>query len=202
MLIGLTGGIACGKSTVSRMLSARGAIIIDADLIARDVVAPGSVGLARVVEALGEQILDEGGAMDRAAVGAMVFADPEKKKALEGIVHPLIAQESMRRLAEAGAQSPPMVVYDAALLIESGRADHFRPLVVITAPEPVQINRIAARDGLGEAAARARIDSQMPVMEKAAVADHVIDNGGSLEATEAQVQHLWEALAPGDAQDG
>ncbi len=193
MLIGLTGGIACGKSTVSAMLAARGARVVDADQIARDVVAPGTHGLASVVDAFGPDVLD-GEALDRAALGQRVFGDDEARARLEGILHPLIAEESMRRLAEAATSGAPLVVYDAALLVESGRASQFRPLVVVTAPTEVQVARICARDGLDEVAARARIDAQMPVAEKAALADHVVDNGGDLAATAAQVAKLWEAL--------
>ncbi len=194
MLIGLTGGIACGKSTVSRMLAARGAVIVDADVVARDVVELGTPGLAQVVAAFGGGVLDAKGRLDRKAMGARVFGDGAARKTLEGILHPLIAQESMTRLAAAGASGAPIVVYDAPLLIEAGRGDLFRPLVVVSAPEGVQIERLLNRDGLDEPAARARIAAQMPVAEKAALADHVVDNGGTLEQTEAQVSALWEAL--------
>lgn len=194
MLIGLTGGIACGKSTVSRMLAARGAIIVDADAVARHVVEPGTPGLAQVVATFGDGVLDADGRLDRKAMGARVFGDEVARKALEGILHPLIARESMTQLAAAGAAGAPMVVYDAPLLIEAGRGDLFRPLVVVSAPEAVQIERLRTRDGLDEPAARARIAAQMPVTEKAALADHVVDNGGTLEQTEAQVTILWGAL--------
>jgi dephospho-CoA kinase len=193
VLIGLTGGIACGKSTVSRMLAARGAVVVDADAVARVVVEPGTPGLAQVVQAFGDGVLDGEGRLDRKAMGARVFGDDAARKTLEGILHPLIAQESIAQLAAAGASGAALVVYDAPLLIEAGRSDLFRPLVVVSAPEAVQIARILARDGLDEAAAKARIDAQMPVAEKAALADHVVDNGGTLKQTEAQVSALWEA---------
>lgn len=194
MLIGLTGGIACGKTTVARMLTARGAIVIDADRIARDVVAPGSPGLAAVVEAFGDGVLADDGALDRAALGAAVFGDPAKRARLEGLLHPRIADESMRRIAAALAAAPPLVVYDAALLVETGRADHFRPLVVVTAAPELQRARLIERDGLDPAAADARLAAQMPVAEKARRADHVIDNSGPLAETEAQVDALWKQL--------
>lgn len=194
MLIGLTGGIACGKTTVARMLTARGAIVIDADQIARDVAAPGSPGLAAVVEAFGPAVLAADGALDRAALGAAVFGDPAKRARLEGLLHPRIAEESMRRIAAALAAAPPLVVYDAALLVETGRADQFRPLVVVTAPPEVQRARLIERDGLDPAAADARLAAQMPVAEKARRADHVIDNAGPLAETEAQVDALWQRL--------
>lgn len=194
MLIGLTGGIACGKTTVARMLTARGAIVIDADQIARDVAAPGSPGLAAVVEAFGPAVLAADGALDRAALGAAVFGDPAERARLEAILHPRIAEESMRRIAAALAAAPPLVVYDAALLVETGRADQFRPLVVVTATPEVQRARLIERDGLDPAAAAARLAAQMPVAEKARRADHVIDNSGPLAETEAQVDALWQRL--------
>lgn len=197
MLIGLTGGIACGKSTVSRMLAARGAVVVDADQVARDVVRPGSAGLAQVVDAFGDGVLDADGALDRQALGARVFGDDAARRRLEGILHPLIATESMTQLAAAGASGAPLVVYDAALIVEAGRADLFRPLVVVTAPVEAQRARIMARDGLDAAAAQARLDAQMPVAEKAALADHVVENGGALAHTEAQVAALWETLTNG-----
>ncbi len=199
MLIGLTGGIACGKSTVADALRARGAVIVDADQVARDVVAPGTPGLAAVVEAFGEGVLDADGRLDRAALGARVFGDEMARRRLEGILHPLIAQESMVQLQTAAATGAPLVVYDAALLVESGRADLFRPLVVVSAPEAVQRERLMARDGLERPAAEARIAAQMPVAEKAAVADHVVDNGGDRAATEAQIDALWDRLVGGAA---
>lgn len=196
-LIGLTGGIACGKSFVSRLLAERGAIVVDADQVARDVVAPGSQGLAEVVEAFGAGILHPDGTLDREELGATVFGDAAARARLEGILHPAIARESMVQLADAAAQKPPLVVYDAALLIEAGRYDLFRPLVVVSAPPAVQMQRLMARDGLDEAGAKARVAAQMPVADKAKLADHVIDNGGSREATEAQVDALWAALGGG-----
>jgi len=197
VLIGLTGGIACGKSTVSRMLAARGAVVVAADQVSRDVVEPGSPGLAAVVSAFGD-VTDADGRLDRAALAGHVFGDDEARGRLEGILHPLIAAESMKQLAAARSGGAPLVVYDAALLIEAGRADLFRPLVVVTAPEAVQTTRLMARDGLDEAGARARLAAQMPVARKAALADHVVDNGGTLARTEAQVATLWEVLVGHD----
>lgn len=193
-VIGLTGGIACGKSFVADLLTARGAIVVDADRIAREVVEPGTPGLAAVVEAFGPAVLDADGRLDRAALGRRVFGDDAARKRLEGILHPRIAEESMRQLAAAAAKKPPLVVYDAALLVETGRADAFRPLVVVSAPPAVQMQRLIERDGLDAAAAEARVAAQMPIAEKAARADHVIDNGGSRDATAAQVDALWRRL--------
>lgn len=194
---GLTGGIACGKSTVSRLFAARGALVIDADALAREVVAPGTSGLAEVVAAFGSEILRSDGTLDREALGRRVFSDASARARLESITHPRIAQLSVERLTAARASDAPLVVYDAALLFESGRGDLFRPVVVVTAPRAVQLARLVSRDTLTPEAAAARIDSQMPVAEKAARADHVIDNGGTLAQTEAQVEVLWQQwMAP------
>jgi dephospho-CoA kinase len=189
---GLTGGIACGKSTVSRLLAERGAVVIDADALAREVVALGTPGLAEVVAAFGADVLRADGTLDRERLGARVFAEPEARARLNAITHPRIAQTSFERIAAARESGAPLVVYDAALLFESGRGDLFRPVVVVTAPREVQLARLMRRDGLSAEAAAARIDSQMPVAEKAARADHVIDNGGALAQTEAQVEALWQ----------
>lgn len=197
---GLTGGIACGKSTVSRLFAARGARIVDADVVAREVVAPGTEGLAALVTAFGATILHADGSLDRERLAARVFDDPAARATLNAITHPRIAALSLQRLDEARRSGAPRVLYDAALLFEVGRAEHFRPVVVVTSPPEVQIARLRARDGLSEAAAAARIASQMPVAEKAARADHVIDNGGSLAHTEAQVDALWQQwMAPCNA---
>lgn len=194
MVVGLTGGIACGKSTVSAMLAARGARVVDADAIARDVVAAGTDGLAEVIAAFGRQVLDASGVLDRGRLAARVFDDTAARRRLEAILHPRIAAESVRRIASAIAVTPPLVVYDAALLIESGRADQFRPLIVVIAPADVQRARLMARDGLTAADADARVTSQMPVAEKAARADYLIDNSGPVSSTQAQVDALWARL--------
>ena len=194
ILIGLTGGIACGKSAVSSRLAERGALIVDADHIARNVLTPHSEGLRQVVERWGTQILDEGGHLDRAQLGAIVFAHPEERLALENITHPLIAQESQKQLIIALAQKPPLVVYDAALLIEAGRAEDFRPLVVVTTTPTLQRQRITDRDGLSQTEAQGRIDAQLPLLEKEALADHLIRNEGDWAQLDAQVEALWQTL--------
>lgn len=194
MLIGLTGGIACGKTTVARMLTARGAIVVDADQVARDVVRPGSEGLRAIASSFGEAVLRDDGSLDRTRLGSLVFGDPEARRRLEDITHPLIAKLSMERLANALSSGAPLVVYDAALLVESGRADQFRPLVVVKTTRDTQIQRVMNRDGVNQAEAEARLASQMDIEAKAALADHVIDNSATLAETEAQVERLWDAL--------
>jgi dephospho-CoA kinase len=179
-VFGLTGGIASGKSTVSARFRARGVPIVDADELAREVVAPGTEGLAAVVAAFGPGVLGADGALDRKALAALVFGDEAKRKQLNAIVHPRIGAASAAKLAALGAGGAALVCYDAALLVENGLGDAFRPLVVVAAPENVQIARIMKRDGATEDEARARIRAQRPLAEKVAVADVVIDNGGSL----------------------
>ena len=194
MLIGLTGGIACGKTTVAEMLSQLGALVVDADQVARDVVAPGSEGLDALSQAFGPDVLDPSGHLDREALGRRVFADESLLKTLNEILHPRIAMESLRQIQEAMSAEPPLVVYDAALLIETGREDDFRPLVVVTTTPQLQQARLMARDHLSAEEAIQRINSQMPVAEKAALADHVIKNDLDREDTRAQVLRMWTRL--------
>lgn len=174
---GLTGGIASGKSTVSRRFAARGVTIVDADLLAREIVQPGTEGLAALVDAFGPQILDATGALDRQALAAVAFASREAQQRLNAITHPRIAMETGRRLAAAPT---PLACYDAALLVENGVADAFRPLVVVATDEATQIARAVARDGLPEAEIRRRIGLQRPLSDKTALADIVIHNDGDL----------------------
>ena len=198
-IIGLTGGIACGKSTVAARLAARGARIVDADAVARDIVRPGAPALAEIIAAVGAEVCDATGALDRAALGRRVFGDAEARARLERITHPRIAEESARRLVEAAAGEPPLVVYDAALLFESGRAALFRPIVVVTTTEDLQRERLMRRDGLDTASAHARITAQMPLAEKVARADYCVHNDGSPDALDAQLDVLWPLLtAPHD----
>ncbi len=193
-IIGLTGGIASGKSTVARMLAERGARVVDADQLAREVVAPGMPGLAEVVETFGETVLRADGSLDRAALGQRVFEAPEARERLEAITHPRIAQRFDEDRSRAQRDGVPVLVYEAALLVETGAHRAVQELVVVIADPAVQIRRVRERDGLGEAAARRRLDAQAPVEQKVAAADHVINNGGSLVELERQVQALWEEL--------
>lgn len=193
-VIGLTGGIACGKSTVSEMFAARGASIVDADAIARAVVEPGTPGLEAVIAAFGEEMRTADGRLDRARLGQLVFNDADARAQLNGILHPRMAQVTAQRIQAARAAAPPLIVYDAALLIEMGQADAFRPLVVVDLPPETQLSRLMARDGSDADAAGARIAAQMPLAEKVAQADHVIDNRGTRAQTAVQVAALFEEL--------
>jgi dephospho-CoA kinase len=193
-LFGLTGGIASGKSAVARRFAHRGLPVVDADVLAREVVAPGTEGLAAVVAAFGPAVLGADGSLDRKALGALVFGDEDRRRALNAITHPRIAALGMERAAAHGAAGEPLVCYEAALLVENRLADAFRPLVVVAASEAHQVARATARDGEGEAAARARIRAQMPLADKVAVADFVLANDGSKEELEAAADAVLDAI--------
>ncbi|MBS2015814.1 MAG: dephospho-CoA kinase [Deltaproteobacteria bacterium] len=193
-LFGLTGGIASGKSAVGRRLRARGVPVIDADILAREAVAPGSAGLDAVVKRFGPGVLDPGGALDRKRLAAEVFGDEEKRRALNAIVHPVVTMLTMQRAAELGAAGEPLACYEAALIVENGVADAFRPLVVVSAPEEVQVARACARDAAAEDEVRARIRAQMPLAEKVRAADFVIDNTGSLADLNRRTDEILAAI--------
>lgn len=193
-LFGLTGGIACGKSTVAGRFRDAGITVIDADQVARQAVAPGTSGLAEIVKNFGSEVLRPDGTLDRAKLAAIVFHDDDKRKTLNRILHPRIAARTMQMGQELGARGEPFACYEAALLVENRAADMFRPLVVVSAPEELQIARVMKRDGLSEADARARIGAQMPIAEKAAVADYVIDTGGTLDDTLRQADEVIEKI--------
>ena len=193
-VFGLTGGLASGKSTVGRMFRARGIPVIDADLLAREVVERGSEGLAAVVAAFGEDILLPDGSLDRAKVAAIVFPDAEKRRTLNSIVHPRIGALSAKRIAAAEAGGHALACFEAALLVENKLVEAFRPLVVVAVPEDVQIARAMARDSATEEQARARVAAQLPLSAKVAVADFVIDTTGPLTATEKRVDEVLAAI--------
>ena len=193
-VFGLTGGIASGKSTVGRRFARRGVPVVDADELAREVVAPGSDGLRAIVEAFGQGVLKDDGALDRAALGALVFSAPEKRRVLEAITHPLIARAGQAKMMTLAAEGHGLACYEAALLVEAGTADMFRPLVVVAAPESVQIARTTARDSVDEATAAARVRAQKPLHEKVAVADHVITNNGSIDELVAAADRTLDAI--------
>jgi dephospho-CoA kinase len=182
-LFGLTGGIASGKSTAAAHLRARHVPVIDADALAREVVAPGTDGLAALVDAFGPGILDPAGALDRKKLARIAFADDAARSRLNAITHARIAERTRQRASELEARGEPMACYEAALIVENGMADAFRPLIVVACPEEVQIARVRARDGISESEARDRLRAQKPLSEKVAVADFVVDTSGSLEAT-------------------
>jgi dephospho-CoA kinase len=192
--VGLTGGIASGKSAVSAVLRELGAVVIDADQLARDVVAKGTPGLAAVVEEFGDGVLMPEGELDRPAVARIVFADDQARKRLEGIVHPLVFQEIER--LEGEAPDGAVVVHDLPLLAESGRADTFDAVLVVDAPEEVQVRRMVERRGWTEEEAAARMRAQASREQRRAIATHVIDNSGTLDELRRQVTALYEELAP------
>ena len=191
---GLTGGIACGKSTVAGFLRDLGGHVIDADQISRDVVVIGSEGHEALTKAFGQDILHADGNIDRSALGQLIFAEHAARHTLEGIIHPLIAQESLRRINEARQSNPSAIFYEAALLIETGRAFDFRSLIVVWSHPELQLSRIQARDGLDRTAAQQRLESQMPIMEKTKMADHLIENNGDLKSLGGHTQSLWNTL--------
>jgi dephospho-CoA kinase len=192
--IGLTGGIGSGKSTVSALLAARGAVVIDADRIAREVVEPGTAGLAAVVEAFGAGVLTGDGSLDRPALAAVVFADPEARKRLDGIVHPLVRAYS----AELAAAAPEdaVVVHDVPLLVETGQAGAYDLVLVVQADPETRVDRLVRR-GLTEQDARARIAVQATDEQRRAAADVVLVNDGTPEDLAGQVDRFWaERVAP------
>ena len=194
LLVGLTGGIGSGKSTVARMLEERGAVVFDADLLAREAVEPGTQGHTAVIERFGADVLAPGGELDREALASIVFADPSARRDLEQIVHP-----EVRRLfaegSEAYRDTDRIVVFSAPLLVESGMHTAFEILVVISATVATQIERLMRQRGMSEASIRARIDAQAPLEDKAAVADFLVDNEGTLAELQSQVERLWHDLS-------
>ncbi|MFD9458130.1 dephospho-CoA kinase [Streptomyces sp. NPDC059985] len=197
--VGLTGGIGAGKSEVSRLLAEYGAVVVDADRIAREVVEPGTPGLAAVVEAFGESVLTATGELDRPALGAIVFGDPDKLRALNAIVHPLVGARSAELEGAAGPDA--IVVHDVPLLAENGLAPLYDLVVVVDASPETQLARLTARRGMTEEDARARMAVQATREQRLAVATLVIDNDGPLEALEPQVRTVWERLTKRAGED-
>jgi dephospho-CoA kinase len=193
-LFGLTGGIASGKSAVAARLRSRGVPIIDADALARDAVAVGSAGLAEVVQAFGADVLTADGALDRKKVASIVFDDEAKRRVLNAIVHPRVTMLTMEHAARLRDAGEPLGCYEAALIVENGVADAFRPLVVVAAPEDVQVARACARDRATPDEARARIRAQMPLAQKIEAADHVITNDGTLEDLQKKTDDVLGAI--------
>jgi dephospho-CoA kinase len=193
--MGLTGGIATGKSTVAAMLKERGAVLIDADQVARDVVEPGTEGLRRIRERFGSRVFQEDGRLNRAALGNIIFKDEGLRKELGRLLHPLIMEEMQKRTRNALAKNPhAIVIWDVPLLIEENLTQFVEKVIVVYVPESVQLQRLMKRNALSEEEARERIAAQLSIEEKKRVADIVIDNSDSLEMTERQVDQLWNYL--------
>ncbi|MEU7580562.1 dephospho-CoA kinase [Streptomyces sp. NPDC041068] len=191
--VGLTGGIGAGKSEVSRLLVASGAVLIDADKIAREVVAPGTPGLAAVVDAFGREILAPDGSLDRPKLGAIVFADAEKLAVLNSIVHPLVGARSAE--LEESASGDAVVVHDVPLLAENGLAPLYDVVVVVDASPETQLDRLVRLRGMSEEDARARMAAQATREKRLEIADIVIDNDGPLDGLKERVAEVWADLA-------
>jgi dephospho-CoA kinase len=194
VLFGLTGGLASGKSSVAARWKARGLPIIDADQLAREVVTLGSSALREIVLAFGPRILKKDRSLDRQRLAAKVFADPEARKKLEAITHPRIVAARLERASELESQDEPLGCYEAALLVEGRVADNFRPLVVVSATQRAQIARAMSRDKLSDKDARARLAAQLPLEEKAAVADYVIENNRDLATLLERSDDVLDAI--------
>jgi dephospho-CoA kinase len=193
LLVGLTGGIGAGKSTVARMLAERGAVVFDADELARAAIEPGTAGYQAVIDRFGATVVGPDGSVDREILGDVVFGDERARRDLEGIIHPEVG----RLLAESVSRYQPtdrVIVYDVPLLVESGLQDLVDVLVVVQAPEEVRLDRLAAHRGMGERTARDRIAAQASDEDRARVADFVLSNAGDLHALERAVDRLWEDL--------
>lgn len=192
MNIGLTGGIASGKSTVSAYLVAMGAVLIDADQIAREVVLPGTPALNKIEQLFGTEVITEEGTLNRKKLGELVFANESSRKLLEGILHPEIREIMNQRMNQLEADNPRrLVVVDVPLLYESGLASMFEKVMLVFVPREIQLERLMNRDGLSRGQAEARLEAQMPIEQKVQLADFVIDNSGTLEETGAQLQQFW-----------
>jgi dephospho-CoA kinase len=197
-VIGLTGGIAAGKTVVADRLAELGAVRIDADRLAREVVEPGTPALAEIARRFGAGVIQDDGSLDRPALGAVVFQDPDARRDLEAITHPAVRALSARRMAEAGEADPDaIVVYDIPLLVESGRVDEFDRIVVVHAPREERIRRLVELRGMPRAEAERRIASQASDEDRLAVADDVVDSGVSLASTLEQTDRLWANLSGG-----
>ena len=192
--VGLTGGIACGKSLVSAHLLQKGAFVVDDDRAAREAVGPGQPALAQIVEEFGPEVLLPDGSLDRPTLGRIVFQNDRQRRRLMEITHPAIGAILDARFAAGESSGAPVLVYESALLVENGIAEAWRPLVVVRADREVQIERLASRNGLSRSDAQDRIRSQMRVDEKASRADYVIDNSGSIEDVRRRADEVWEWL--------
>lgn len=193
-LFGLTGGIATGKSTVAARLRVRGLPVIDADALSREVVAPGTAGLREVAAAFGDTVLASDGTLDRPALARIVFADDDARHRLNALLHPRIRGRMAEVEARLAASGEPLGCYEAALIVETGSADRFRPLVVVACPEDVQLARVRARGGASELDALSRIRAQMPMARKVAAADFVIDTSGTLLESARRTDEVLQSI--------
>ena len=196
-LIGLTGGIATGKSTVAAELARRGAAVIDADALARQAVEPGQAALDEIAARFGDAVLSPEGRLDRARLGSIVFADPEARRDLERITHPRVRDLMQQRIAAALAADADLIVAEVPLLYETRSEALYEGVMVVYAPATVQVERLMARDGIDLQAARQRLFAQIPIDEKRDRATWVIDNGGTIDATLQQLRDWWEMFAAG-----
>ncbi|MFB9278055.1 dephospho-CoA kinase [Cohnella cellulosilytica] len=198
MNIGLTGGIATGKSTVAKLLTERGALLIDLDKIAREVVEPGQPALLAIAERFGQAVLQPDGSLDRKRLGSIVFADSAERKALEAITHPAIRAVMKERMARGETEEPDrLVVVDVPLLYESKLESYFHRVMVVYAPRETQLDRLIERDGLSREEAEQRLAAQMDIEEKKRRADVLIDNGGTPEETNRQIERFWRETGLG-----
>ncbi len=194
-VVGLTGGIASGKSTVGRLFRTWGAEVIDADQVAREVVAPGSEGFAEVVAAFGPEVIGGDGGLDRAALRARIAANPDDRRRLEAITHPRIQRAIAERLAALAAAGRPLAVVEAALMVETGSYRLYPAVVVVTTTPALQLARLLARDGTSEADARRLIAAQLPLAEKERAATHLVRNDGSEAELAARAREVFDTLA-------
>lgn len=193
LLVGLTGGLGAGKSTVGRMLSDRGAVLVDADQLARRALDPGTAAYKQVCDLFGDQVVTTSGQLDREAIAAAVFDEPERRRTLESIVHPEVYR-MLADIVEDRRDTEDIIVFDAPLIVETGFHDACDVVVVVTAPEETRVGRAARDRGMTVDAARARIRAQLGDADREAVADVVIRNDGTLADLERQVDELWEKL--------
>lgn len=197
MVLGITGGIASGKTTVAKLFKELGAVVVSADELAREIVSPGSSTLRQIAECFGSRVLLADGTLNRPLMAELIFNDPQARQALNRITHPAIAALADQRLREAERGGVSLVVYDAPLLYEAGAVRQVDKVLVVAVDEEVQVARLMARDGVAREQALARIAAQMPLSEKIARADYVVDNSGSSQETRRQVSALIERLGRG-----
>jgi dephospho-CoA kinase len=192
--IAITGGAGSGKSTVARMFQELGAVVLDADQAARDVVAVGTLAWQELRRLFGEDFFNLNGRLDRSRLAEKVFTDPEARRKLNALIHPLVAQELQKQVSELECQGVELVLVEVPLLFETGREAAFDRVIVVTVPPDDQIRRLKSRDHRGEAEIRGILQAQWPLADKVARADYVVDNSGELSSTRQQVKNIWEKL--------